>query len=301
MDEFGRAKDVAPAGPRWPPPFDRRNATYVFDSRSGMFYHASSQFFFDPKTKLYYGNQEKKYYVFSRGEKPPFREFKQERTGIEEASQARKMGGKKVIAISLKTKVFASSDKGKEDGERRKEETQARIAQVSKTQKLRDANIDRWSERGREMCGREQVVRTGTGSPVCLLCKRKFVNLQKLDQHETLSKMHKTNLSQYSRRRHINEETAAAHYRDRAFERRILHGTDDLPVVTLARAEDAPATVVDPQHALDQNNVGNQMLQKLGWKSGTNLGRNAGVESTGGALKNDWERIEQLAKSSNRK
>jgi hypothetical protein len=59
--------------------------------------------------------------------------------------------------------------------------------------------------------------------------------------------------------------------------------------------------VVDPQETLGESNVGNKMLQKLGWKSGTNLGRNAGGESTGEALKKDWERIEQLAKSCNRK
>mmetsp|Transcript_3648 Transcript_3648/g.6124 ORF Transcript_3648/g.6124 Transcript_3648/m.6124 type:complete len:342 (+) Transcript_3648:724-1749(+) len=301
VDEFGRKKDSVPSGPRWPPPFDRRSATYVFDSRSGMFYHASSQFFFDPKTKLYYGNLEKKYYVYCRGDKPPFQEFKQESTGAEEASHTSKVEEKKLIAISLKTKVLASN-MGSGGGERKKDEAQAQIAQVSRTKKLHNANIDRWSERGREMSGKEQVVRTKTGSPVCLLCKRKFANVQNLDRHENISELHKANLCKYSKRRNINEEMAAAHYRDRAFERRILHGIDDMPAAQLVASEDIPDSVVDPQHTLNESNVGNQMLQKLGWKSGTNLGRNAGSQSaTDGALQKDWGRIEQLAKSTSRK
>jgi RNA-binding protein 5/10 len=299
VDEFGRKNDAVPAGPRWPPPFDRRSATYVFDSRSGMFYHASSQFFFDPKTKLYYGNKEQKYYVYCRGEKPPFQEFKQEAVSPEDISQKAKVVGKKVIAISLKTKVLASS--AKDDEEQKKEQAKARIALVSRTKKLHDTNIDRWSERVRELSGKEQVVRTKTGDPVCLLCKRKFSDLQKLDQHENLSELHKTNLSKYSKRRNINEEMAAAHYRDRAFERRILHGTDDIAAAPFVHSEDVPDSVVGPQETLGESNVGNKMLQKLGWKSGTNLGRNAGGESTGGSLKKDWERIEHLAKSGNRK
>jgi hypothetical protein len=266
-----------------------------------MFYHASSQFFFDPKTKLYYGNKEQTYYVYCKGEHPPFKKFKQETTAnIPQVEQETTVEPKKTIAISLKTKVFASSEKN--DNKKKKEETPLSTAQaVSRAKKLHASNIDRWSERGREISGKGQVVRTKCGQPVCLLCKRKFTDLQKLERHEDLSEMHKMKLSKYSNRKNITKETAAAHFRDRALERRVLHGADsDLPVARVLHSEEGHvADVVHPQHTLDESNVGNKMLQKLGWKSGTNLGRHAGTESSGGALQKDWERIEQLAKHGN--
>mgnify|MGYP001339017622 CR=1 FL=1 len=50
---------------QWPPPFERRSASYIFDTRSAMFYHSSTQFFYDPKTKLYYGNKQQKYFMYA--------------------------------------------------------------------------------------------------------------------------------------------------------------------------------------------------------------------------------------------
>lgn len=304
VDEFGRKKgsSAKPSGPRWPPPFDRRSSTYVFDARSGMFYHASSQFFFDPKTKLYYGNKEQTYYVHCKGEHPPFQEFKPETTDTPKVDQESKVEPKKVIAISLKTKVLAGSDKPNETNKKQAAPT---APTVSREKKKYASNIDRWSERGREIAGKGPVVRTKSGQPVCLVCKRKFTDLQKLERHEDVSELHKANEAKCGKRMKLIEETAAEAYaRDRAMERRVLHCADaELPFSRLLPAADttmaSTGSVVDPQRTLDESNVGNQMLTKLGWKSGMNLGRNAGTESSGGALKKDWERIEHLAKHGN--
>ena len=49
----------------WPPPFDTEGGpSYIFDSRSGMFFHPPSDFFYDPKTKLYYSNKKGQYFRF---------------------------------------------------------------------------------------------------------------------------------------------------------------------------------------------------------------------------------------------
>ena len=97
----------------------------------------------------------------------------------------------------------------------------------------------------------------------------------------------------------IEETESEAYARDRAMERRVLHCADaELPFGRLLPAVDTTmaSSVVDPKRTLDESNVGNQMLTKLGWKSGMNLGRNAGTESSESAIQKDWERIEQLAK-----
>jgi len=266
-----------------------------------MFFHSSTQFFFDPKSKLYYGNKQQKYFLFCRGERPPFKELKQEDETKEEKVEEKfvKTEEKKVIAISLKTKNLESNEKEVENQipDDRKSSGQSN---VSKVKKLHDANIDRWSEREREKRGKNQVVRTKEDMPVCLLCKRKFVNLEKLDQHEERSSLHKLNLSKYSQRVNIAEDKAEAHYRDRALERRVLHGPEEngimkriCPVDEISQDFDIP----EPEENLGESNVGNQMLQKLGWKAGSNLGRNPKTDGSEMTLKKDWEKIEALAKS----
>merc|ERR1711957_336735 len=87
------------------------------------------------------------------------------------------------------------------------------------------------------------------------------------------------------------------------------------PSITNARVVTAVETVT-PSQSLGESNIGNQLLQKLGWTKGSSLGRNAVTsggtepgaptdetsvshESTSNTaadkLKKDWERIESLA------
>ena len=66
-----------------------------------------------------------------------------------------------------------------------------------------------------------------------------------------------------------------------------------------------------PDQNLGESNVGNKLLQKLGWKSGASLGRkedsissNTEVNSAKmmdklDKLKQDWERIETIARKTN--
>ena len=59
------------------------------------------------------------------------------------------------------------------------------------------------------------------------------------------------------------------------------------------------AEIVRPEDNLGESNIGNQMLQKLGWKSGSSLGRGGEGEQarTQSTLVKDWEKIETLASS----
>jgi len=72
--------------------------------------------------------------------------------------------------------------------------------------------------------------------------------------------------------------------------------------------------VVRPEETLNDANVGNKLLQKMGWKSGGALGRKSSGGAEGGgddgpatktdaasSLKSDWERIESLAQRGGRR
>lgn len=171
--------------------------------------------------------------------------------------------------------------------------------------------MEKWSGRGKEIReGSEAPTKnpptTTKGQPVCLLCRRKFASVEKLKQHEELSALHKENLQKNKEADAKKEQEAMAsmEYRDRALERRIMHGPDTASLPALPDELETPAAreveVVRPEDNLGASNVGNQMLQKMGWKSGASLGRSAdsGVSSTeNGQLVKDWQKIELLAAS----
>jgi len=159
-----------------------------------------------------------------------------------------------------------------------------------------------------------KVVGTIKGKPVCLLCKRKFETIEKLKQHIQLSALHKQNLEKKRKLEEL-EKGQAAGYRDRARERRGLYGSDystgtnisedqnivNGPSLTKARSVAATETV-NPDQCLGDTNVGNKLLQKLGWNGGL-LGRDSNRNGDGNSsqrnvsekLKQDWKRIESMA------
>mmetsp|Transcript_340 Transcript_340/g.762 ORF Transcript_340/g.762 Transcript_340/m.762 type:complete len:378 (-) Transcript_340:442-1575(-) len=212
-------------------------------------------------------------------------------------------------------------------------------------------DMDKWSERVREMrdetdakCdvvpppSSKKIKTTASGQPICVLCRRKFPTLEKLRQHEKLSALHKENLAKKAAKdadaaaaRKKRTESSADTYRDRTKERRLMHGgslganpdsTSSHAEALLAHslnnngnssAERKVAEAIRPEDTLNNDaNVGNKLLQKLGWKSGETLGRTNGNLNAdgmaggngGGAgrkddvasnLRSDWERIESLA------
>ncbi|KAL9184669.1 hypothetical protein ACHAXT_012639 [Thalassiosira profunda] len=197
-------------------------------------------------------------------------------------------------------------------------------------------DMDKWSERVKEMRDRtpaeapppsKRVKTTASGQPICVLCRRKFANLEKLEQHERLSAMHKENLAKKVAADAAAKEAAAKRqpsdtlYRDRSKERRVMYGShtnqessshaEALMAHNLgSSSEGKPAETVRPEETLNDANVGNKLLEKMGWKSGDALGRepaagNSGAEWKKGdaasSLKSDWERIESLAQRGGRR
>jgi len=186
-------------------------------------------------------------------------------------------------------------------------------------------DMNKWSERKEEMRAgavpteiASRVRTTASGQPICVLCRRKFANLEKLQQHERLSALHKENLVKRAAATKAAEDTATEEYRDRSKERRHMYqgsahvnsGSSHTEALlahsldgSLSSGMAKPTEVIHPEETLNAANVGNRLLHKLGWKSGHALGRDgsqgaasmAGNKDVVNNLKSDWERIESLA------
>ncbi|XP_057701494.1 RNA-binding protein 5-like isoform X1 [Corythoichthys intestinalis] len=118
---------------------------------------------------------------------------------------------------------------------------------------------------------------------VCLLCRRQFPNKEALLRHQQLSDLHKQNL-EIHRRSQLSEaeledlerKETELKYRDRAAERREKYGIPEPPKKHL-RTTKRPAPTIHydqpTKDGLTSDNIGNKMLQAMGWQEGKGLGR----------------------------
>jgi len=120
----------------------------------------------------------------------------------------------------------------------------------------------------------------------CLLCKRQFQTKEKLSKHNTLSDLHKQNLVEWKKQNSesgIKNKEVQFQYRDRAKERRNKFGDDDKPVPNKFKEKYMKALdevsvsggsgETSSMPKIGEDNVGNRMLQKMGWKDGLGLGK----------------------------
>lgn len=116
----------------------------------------------------------------------------------------------------------------------------------------------------------------------CLLCKRQFPNKQTLLKHQQLSDLHQKNLEEWYRSIGISREDASRksiQYRDRAKERRVKYNEPDVPPSNklkenYMKAKEATVNYEQPnKYRIGGDNVGNKLLQKMGWQEGMGLGK----------------------------
>lgn len=138
-----------------------------------------------------------------------------------------------------------------------------------------------------------------TGGSVCLICRRQFASPEMLLRHEKESKLHAENVAkQLSNASTASTSKESVTYRDRASERRELHGQSSEPPPLYSgrrrsrsrsrersrrpaptHENDAYATSTSnststaPKLSEDDTNTGNQLLRKLGWQDGKGLGK----------------------------
>lgn len=228
----------------------------------------------------------------------------------------------------------------------------ASVGALPQAHKKHAEDMSKWSERVKEMredgnitetqqpkpsnpppTSNDEIKTTASGQPMCVLCRRKFANVEKLRQHEKLSMLHKENLAKQAASSSVTTTSSTTDaslvkkegkesettYRDRSKERRLMYGSHVAPQSSHAEAllahslgpssasttsEAKPTQVIRPEDTLNDTNVGNKLLQKLGWKSGETLGRSSNAADGSGTknedvvsnnLRSDWERIESLA------
>jgi RNA-binding protein 5/10 len=139
---------------------------------------------------------------------------------------------------------------------------------------------------------------------ICTLCRRQFTSPELLQRHEKESKLHAENLAKLKA---TTQESESVVYRDRASERRAIHGQSEIPedLVDPAyrpdeiftsqgrkrRAGSISDLMVDHPHpsvvpasplpapspilSEDIANPGNQLLRLMGWSEGQGLGKDA--------------------------
>nr|KAF6475913.1 RNA binding motif protein 5 [Rousettus aegyptiacus] len=116
----------------------------------------------------------------------------------------------------------------------------------------------------------------------CLLCRRQFPNRDALVRHQQLSDLHKQNMDIYRRSRLSEQELEALElreremkYRDRAAERREKYGIPEPPEPKRKKQFDAGTVNYEQptKDGIDHSNIGNKMLQAMGWREGSGLGR----------------------------
>ncbi|KAF7664673.1 hypothetical protein LDENG_00170010 [Lucifuga dentata] len=118
----------------------------------------------------------------------------------------------------------------------------------------------------------------------CLLCRRQFPSKDSLIRHQQLSDLHKKNLEVLYRSNmseaeleELERKEAELKYRDRAAERREKYGIPEPPPPKKKKFSQ-PTPVVNYEQptkdGLNSDNIGNKMLQAMGWKEGKGLGRN---------------------------
>ncbi|CAL1544231.1 unnamed protein product [Lymnaea stagnalis] len=111
----------------------------------------------------------------------------------------------------------------------------------------------------------------------CLLCKRQFQSKEILSKHTQVSELHKQNLEALVKSKGLSS-AGKIEYRDRAKERRQKYGAPEPPEPRKRKDRDfeipEPVIFEEPtKKGLGDDNIGNKLLQKMGWSQGMGLGK----------------------------
>ncbi|KAK6994768.1 RNA-binding protein 5 [Biomphalaria glabrata] len=112
----------------------------------------------------------------------------------------------------------------------------------------------------------------------CLLCKRQFQSKEILSKHTLVSELHKQNLEALTKSKG-SSNASKTEYRDRAKERRQKYGAPEPPEPKKRKDRDfeipePPVVYEEPtKKGIGDDNIGNKLLQKMGWSQGMGLGK----------------------------
>uniref|UniRef100_A0A665UX88 RNA-binding protein 5-B-like n=1 Tax=Echeneis naucrates TaxID=173247 RepID=A0A665UX88_ECHNA len=285
---------------------------YYYDPQTGLYYDPSSQYYYNSKTQQYlYWDSEKQTYVpapadtskeqtstantaasssapVSTGSKEP--KEKKEKPKSKSAQQIAKDMERWAKSLNKQKESFKSSFQGLVSSkEEDKKESAAADAGFSLFEKkvvglVAAYNGDSDPEEGSsDRAIDEDGKITDWKKMVCLLCRRQFPTKEALLRHQQLSDLHKQNLEIQRRSRlseteleELERKETELKYRDRAAERREKYGVPEPPAPKKKFYKPPTPTVNYEQPTKDgltSDNIGNKMLQAMGWQEGKGLGR----------------------------
>uniref|UniRef100_A0A671KCJ6 RNA-binding protein 5-B-like n=1 Tax=Sinocyclocheilus anshuiensis TaxID=1608454 RepID=A0A671KCJ6_9TELE len=279
-------------------------SSYQYDESSGYYYDPSTGLYYDPNTHYYYNSQTQQY-LYWDGEKQAYvpavdannaaqsdaasmsttQKEKKEKPKSKTAQQIAKDMERWAKSLNKQKENFRSSFQPISQEERK----EAAAADAGFTLFEKKVGLvaaysgDSEPEEVMEGDEREDKL-TDWKKIACLLCRRQFPNKEALIRHQQLSDLHKQNLEVLRRSKlseaeleELERKETEMKYRDRAAERREKYGIPE-PPVPKKRKFTQPTPVVNYEQptkdGLNSDNIGNKMLQAMGWKEGKGLGRN---------------------------
>ena len=282
---------------------------YYYDPVSTLYYDANSQYYYNSKNnKFFYWDARHETFLPApdHGNGGDRKEDERKSSSKEKVKSAKKIQkdmekwaktlnqrkDNSRSAVDVRTESSSNSfQKGSEDIAfnllQRKDEPQtsglAGLAGYASDEEV--VEEDKPSKTSSNMAIAEMKL-TDWNTLACLLCQRQFKSRDQLQKHNTMSELHTSNMknwrSQYSDNGDSGPQGGGMQYRDRAKERRNKFGDDDKPIPNkfkekYLRALDdtSSASGSDLANApkIAENNKGNKMLQKMGWKDGQGLGK----------------------------
>uniref|UniRef100_A0A673Z6P9 RNA binding motif protein 5 n=1 Tax=Salmo trutta TaxID=8032 RepID=A0A673Z6P9_SALTR len=285
---------------------------FYFDPQTGLYYDPNTHYYYNSQTQQYlYWDSEKQTYIpasaadqteqsanasaAASNEAKESKERKQEKPKSKTAQQIAKDMERWAKSLNKQKENFKSSFQPVSQEERK--EAAAADAGFTLFEKKQAGSLEMlMSEVGLvaaysgdsdpeeggaaepEHSGGEQDQLTDWKKMACLLCRRQFPNKDGLVRHQQLSDLHKQNLEVH-RRSKLSEaeleeqERRETEYRDRAAERREKYGIPEPPAPK--KKKFTTHNYEQPtKDGLNSDNIGNKMLQAMGWQEGRGLGRN---------------------------
>uniref|UniRef100_A0A8B9P8Q4 RNA binding motif protein 5 n=1 Tax=Apteryx owenii TaxID=8824 RepID=A0A8B9P8Q4_APTOW len=281
-------------------------STYQYDESSGYYYDPITGLYYDPNSQYYY-NALTQQYLYWDGEKETYMpaaegityqqtatttatkevKEKKEKPKSKTAQQIAKDMERWAKSLNKQKENFKNSFQPLSTREEERKESAAADAGFALFEKKRGlvAAYSGDSDNDEDLLERmenEEEKLTDWKKMACLLCRRQFPNKDALIRHQQLSDLHKQNMDIYRRSKLSEQELEALElreremkYRDRAAERREKYGIPEPPEPKRKKVYDAGTVNYEQptKDGLDNSNIGNKMLQAMGWREGSGLGR----------------------------
>ncbi|KAL1462394.1 hypothetical protein WDU94_014232 [Cyamophila willieti] len=284
-------------------------SSFQYDQTSGYYYDASTKLYYDANTQYFYNSKTNNYLYWDATNKtyykvPTANESDTNKGKTEENQDSGKKSDDK-DKVKVAKRVAKDMEKWAKTLNHRKEVSKVavNIEQTDTTSQSTTGSADvcfsvvgnreetqRRSlvaaydsdEEPEETVSGEEKLQIDWDKLACLICKRQFNSKDILTKHIHKSDLHKSNLSMWYTSRNLDpndEAQRTAQYRDRAKERRLKYGEPEVPPelklkTKYQKVKEASVTYEEPtKKGIGSDNVGNKLLQKMGWTQGQGLGK----------------------------